>query len=207
MGKYLVSKGIEKGAKVSEFKLVNVAFRWQGVGYNANDCGVYLMLHMLLYCGSPFDCRLGEIDTNDLSRAEIAAILILSDLNKCRDDVLSRVASFREQIKKTAHSYKTPPQKIDPKRNIDDEAECEVTYKRQRRSSTIDEPLSVLSSRRRGKGDGLGSSLDFGKISGTDTLVVSNFLRNNQTLFKNVRDLRKHVADYCFLDDNGMPIV
>ncbi|KAK9734398.1 hypothetical protein RND81_04G137000 [Saponaria officinalis] len=67
-----------------------------------------------------------------------------------------------------------------------------------------DEQLSAVSSRRRGRGDGLGCSLDCGQATGASLLVVSNFLRNNMSLFRNVKDWRKHVADYCFLDDGGM---
>ncbi|KAK9733815.1 hypothetical protein RND81_04G094300 [Saponaria officinalis] len=67
-------------------------------------------------------------------------------------------------------------------------------------------PLSPLSSKRRGKGDGLGCSLDCGQTTGASLLVVSNFMRNNMALFRNVKDWRKHVADYCFLDDGDLPI-
>ncbi|KAK9682210.1 hypothetical protein RND81_10G058200 [Saponaria officinalis] len=67
-------------------------------------------------------------------------------------------------------------------------------------------PLSPLSSKRRGKGDGLGCSLDCGQTTGASLLVVSNFLRNNMALFRNIKDWRKHVAGYCFLDDGDLPI-
>ncbi|KAK9755811.1 hypothetical protein RND81_01G052500 [Saponaria officinalis] len=49
------------------------------------------------------------------------------------------------------------------------------------------EELSAVSSRRRGKGDGLGCSIDCGQTTGASLLVVSNFLRN-MALFRNVKD-------------------
>ncbi|KAK9698814.1 hypothetical protein RND81_08G132900 [Saponaria officinalis] len=66
------------------------------------------------------------------------------------------------------------------------------------------EALSPVSTRRRGRGDGLGYSLDCGEATGASLLVVSNYLRNNMSLFKNVKDWRKHVTDYCFLDDGDL---
>ncbi|XP_074265720.1 uncharacterized protein LOC141588164 [Silene latifolia] len=71
MGKYLVSKGLSKGAKVSGFKIVNIEFSWQGQGYSRNDCGVFMMLHMMFYRGSPFQCDLGKEDAMSLYRLEI----------------------------------------------------------------------------------------------------------------------------------------
>ncbi|KAK9706519.1 hypothetical protein RND81_07G131800 [Saponaria officinalis] len=68
----------------------------------------------------------------------------------------------------------------------------------------VTEPLSPVSSRRRGRGDGLGCSFDCGQSTGVSLLVVSSFLRNNMTLFGKVKDWRKHVADYCFLDDGDL---
>ncbi|KAK9734433.1 hypothetical protein RND81_04G139200, partial [Saponaria officinalis] len=80
----------------------------------------------------------------------------------------------------------------------------QVTPKACSENPPSDHQLSVVSSRRRGRGDGLGCSFDCGQATGASLLVVSNFLRNNMSLFRNVKDWRKHVADYCFLDDGGM---
>ncbi|XP_074288275.1 uncharacterized protein LOC141613440 [Silene latifolia] len=96
MGKYLVSKGLSKGSKVADFKLVNIQFSWQKVGYSRNDCDVYMMLTMMFYFGNLFECGLGKTVNMNLFRAEIAATLVLCDINKEREDVLRRVDAFKE---------------------------------------------------------------------------------------------------------------
>ncbi|KAH9608697.1 hypothetical protein KSS87_006269 [Heliosperma pusillum] len=60
--------------------------------------------------------------------------------------------------------------------------------------------LSAVKSRPRGGGDGLGCTIDCG-LADLTILVVSKPLRNNQLLYKDVTYLRKHTADYCFVDD------
>ncbi|XP_074291134.1 uncharacterized protein LOC141617901 [Silene latifolia] len=114
MGKFLESKGIAKVSKVSEFNFVNVEFKWQGRGYSRFDCGLYMMIHMLLFCGKPFDCALGERDVINLIRAEVVSILVLSDVNKVREDVRQMISQFK-------------------KRNLDDEEE--ITYSKRPRTS------------------------------------------------------------------------
>ncbi|KAH9618977.1 hypothetical protein KSS87_014382 [Heliosperma pusillum] len=60
--------------------------------------------------------------------------------------------------------------------------------------------LSVVKCRPRGGGDGLGCTIDCG-LADIAILVVAKPLRNNQYLYKDVTYLRKHTADYCFVDD------
>ncbi|KAH9612207.1 hypothetical protein KSS87_018858, partial [Heliosperma pusillum] len=60
--------------------------------------------------------------------------------------------------------------------------------------------LSAVKSRPRGGGDGLGCTIDCG-VADIAILVVAKPLRNNQYLYKDVTYLRKHTADYCFVDD------
>ncbi|KAH9613697.1 hypothetical protein KSS87_014437, partial [Heliosperma pusillum] len=60
--------------------------------------------------------------------------------------------------------------------------------------------LSAVKSRPRGGGDGLGCTIDCG-LADLTILVVAKPLRNNQLLFKDITYLRKHTADYCFVDD------
>ncbi|KAK9725160.1 hypothetical protein RND81_05G126400 [Saponaria officinalis] len=105
MGDYMVSKGISKGEKVRGFPLVNMQFTWQGAAHSRNDCGVYTMLHMLLYCGDLFECFDPlELDRMQLYRAEIAATLVLSDINIVREAVLSCSSSFNKQKDQTGNS-------------------------------------------------------------------------------------------------------
>ncbi|KAH9613678.1 hypothetical protein KSS87_004068 [Heliosperma pusillum] len=60
--------------------------------------------------------------------------------------------------------------------------------------------LSAVKSCPRGGGDGLGCTIDCG-LADIAILVVAKPLRNNQYLYKDVTYLRKHTADYCFVDD------
>ncbi|XP_074274196.1 uncharacterized protein LOC141598268 [Silene latifolia] len=205
MGEYLESKGLVRGSKVAGFKFVNVEFKWQGTGYSAFDCGVYMMIHMLLFNGKLFDCALGEMDVINLIRAEVVSILILSDHNKVRESVRARITQFMEKYGQGLNSVSNVAQK----RSLDDEEE--ITYSKRPRvagpppkrvegspvvnpvaiqaesspvvvqasvQSSGSQPLLAITSRPRGGGDGLGCSIDCG-TAGTQTLVVSTFLRNN----------------------------
>ncbi|XP_074290740.1 uncharacterized protein LOC141617442 [Silene latifolia] len=231
MGAYLESKGFVRGSKVAGFKFVNVEFKWQGTGYSAFDCGVYMMIHMLLFNGKLFDCALGEMDVLNLVRAEVVSILILSDHNKVRESVRSRITQFRDKYGQGLNPLENLVSNVAQKRSLDDEEE--ITYSKRPRvavpppkrvegspvvnpvaiqaesspavvqasaQSSGSQPLSAVRSRPRGGGDGLGCSIDCG-AAGTQTLVVSTFLRNNQSLVRGIRSRRKHAVDYCLLDD------
>ncbi|XP_074288773.1 uncharacterized protein LOC141613932 [Silene latifolia] len=62
-----------------------------GAGHSVNDSwSACVMVHMFfVHRGEPFDCTLGTKESNDLMRAEIAATLVLGDINEDREDVLS----------------------------------------------------------------------------------------------------------------------
>lgn len=220
MGSYLVSKGLSKGSKVSEFKFVNINFRWQGVGYGGQNCGTYAMIHMLLYNGAPFECGLGTMDVMNLLRAEIAAILVLSDINKSRNDVLSAVkASSAEKnvicaASKRTDSFKTPP----TKRKADCQASQGTTKRPRSNRSVSTKPgakssgaslavnrnLSAIKSPLRGKGDGLGCSLDCGEADCVAPMSSKIWRDIKQSLVKGLPKLRKHIADFCFDDDYNL---
>lgn len=213
----MVSKGLTKGAKVRGFKLVNIKFSWQGEGYSANDCGVYMMLHMLLYCGLIFDCGLGRRDDINLYRAEIAATLVLADINQNRAEVLHKVSEFtrsklvtndtstRNPLEKSTKNKrkKTPEVVVDTHKIRRVAEQVHTTPPTTTTVSKLPElrlSASASSSSRRGKGDGLGCTLDCGQAK-DGSLVVSKFLRSNQALLRDLHLIRKQVADYLFLDD------
>ncbi|KAK9706686.1 hypothetical protein RND81_07G144700 [Saponaria officinalis] len=204
MGDYMVSKGISKGEKVRGFPLVNMQFTWQGAAHSRNDCGVYTMLHMLLYCGDLFECFDPlELDRMQLYWAEIAATLVLSDINIVREAVLSCSSSFNKQKDQTDNSmtasdvFNTPGHSMRTKRTIS----CPIGISIPKRRRSMTPSSSVIKSRPRGRGDGLGCSLCCGPPD-QSALVISKTLRANQALLKDVDLLRKQVADYCFLDDH-----
>ncbi|KAK9665423.1 hypothetical protein RND81_14G111800 [Saponaria officinalis] len=155
MGDYMVSKGISKGEKVRGFPLVNMQFTWQGAAHSRNDCGVYTMLHMLLYCGDLFECFDPlELDRMQLYRAEIAATLVLSDINNVREAVLSCSSSFNKQKDQTGNSmtasevFNTPGQSMRTKRTIS----CPIGISIPKRRRSMTPSSSVIKSRPRGRG-------------------------------------------------------
>ncbi|KAK9714631.1 hypothetical protein RND81_06G108000 [Saponaria officinalis] len=197
-------RGISKGEKVRGFPLVNMQFTWQGAAHSRNDCGVYTMLHMLLYCGDLFECFDPlELDRMQLYRAEIAATLVLSDINIVREAVLSCSSSFNKQKDQTGNSmtasvvFNTPGHSTRTKRTLS----CPIGISIPKRRRSMTPSSSVIKSRPRGRGDGLGCSL-YCDPPDQSALVISKTLRANQALLKDVDLLRKQVADYCFLDDH-----
>ncbi|KAH9611494.1 hypothetical protein KSS87_003026 [Heliosperma pusillum] len=90
---------------------------------------------------------------------------------------------------------RTPDKRM---RSTDSMEEAEVTAVPIRSAGSLND--TCVRSRRRGRGDGLGCTLQCGDVE-ENVLLVARSLRLNLTLLKNVQTLRKHVVDYCFLDD------
>ncbi|KAH9617699.1 hypothetical protein KSS87_023790 [Heliosperma pusillum] len=173
------------------------------------------MIHMLLFCGEPFDCDLGTMMHTGLYRAELAATLILSDINNVREEVMSRVSDFTAakavlasqmsgagksgimiSLKRSAGTElaRTPDKRM---RSTDTMEEGDVTVVPIQSAGSLND--TCVRSRRCGRGDGLGCTLQCGDVE-ENVLLVARSLRLNLTLLKNVQTLRKHVVDYCFLD-------
>ncbi|XP_074288238.1 uncharacterized protein LOC141613403 [Silene latifolia] len=93
-GSYLVEKGFERGSEVRNFKFVNVAFGWKSEGSQNLDCGVFVMIHMMFYAGKLFKSELHDALKRIIYRAEIAAILVLANINKIRKKLLDLVDDF-----------------------------------------------------------------------------------------------------------------
>ncbi|KAH9608230.1 hypothetical protein KSS87_012621 [Heliosperma pusillum] len=174
------------------------------------------MIHMLLFCGEPFDCYLGTMMQTGLYRAEIAVTLILSDINNVREEVMSRVSDFTAakavlasqmfrarksgimiSLKRSAGTElaRTPDKRM---RSTDTMEEADVMAVPIRSAGSLND--TCVRSRRRGRGDGLGCTLQCGDVE-ENVMLVARSLRLNMSLLKNVQTLRKNVVDYCFLDD------
>lgn len=93
------------------------------------DCGLFLMFHMLFFFGDVFSCSLHCKELRALFRAEIAATLVLSDLNKNRDEVLEKVQDLIvvkntllpmliEKREKAKQPQKTPVSKASKKKGL-----------------------------------------------------------------------------------------
>ncbi|KAK9748089.1 hypothetical protein RND81_02G035100 [Saponaria officinalis] len=97
-GRYLTENGVKKGEMVNIFEIRNVPFNWQCKELFDNlDCGVFMMLHMLFYVGKLFNCGLGNATSRIVYRVEILAILVMSELNSTRQEVLDKVEKVGNQ--------------------------------------------------------------------------------------------------------------
>lgn len=212
VGQYLCTKGIQKGADVRNFEFFSVPFSWQlhASEAGATECGLYTMMHMLLYNGELFDCDLASKTSRKLYRAELVATLVLSDSNNIRSEVLGSIEEF-EKCKKSLLPTILEKRKIEKHRLM-----IEMMKKQTPEQNKIITPDdskneipesisgSVLGSRKRSStkihSDGLGCTADCGQKF-TKPLLVSKFMRDNQTRFADMNILRKEVLDYCFFID------
>ncbi|XP_074282592.1 uncharacterized protein LOC141607130 [Silene latifolia] len=222
MGKMLLEMQIAKGSKVESFPLKNVKFKWQSTAKNV-DCGVFMMMHMAFYTGKVFDSELGDERKRMLYRAEICAILVLSDLNQVRKEVQGRISKFRnerEQLKEKLLQKRRLEEKKEKKeeeKKEEEKKEEEKTKKPQEKQKgeepkqqrvksvaykhsprTIGEDEEIIFKFH--KDDVMGCSLGDGEING-DIFLVSEFMRANQKLLSSTTNLRRHVLDYAFMDD------
>lgn len=76
--------------------MTNVEFDWQTTEEDL-DCGVFMMFHMLFFVGDTFRCQLYSEKHRDIFRGEIAATLVLSDLNQNRSEILEEVNQLNER--------------------------------------------------------------------------------------------------------------
>ncbi|KAK9750309.1 hypothetical protein RND81_02G186500 [Saponaria officinalis] len=123
-----------------------------------------------------FNCGLGNATSRIVYRAEILMILVMSELNSTRQEVLDKVEKIRNQR----------------------EDLLPVLVEQRRKSA--EDGTKILCSRVNGTSDGIGCTLYCGEAA-PKSLVVSRFMRSNQSLFSMILSTRKEVADYCFLDD------
>ncbi|KAK9723965.1 hypothetical protein RND81_05G037600 [Saponaria officinalis] len=96
---YLCSKGNRSALRSRIYPMENVPFHWQSDDINL-DCGLFMMFHMLFFVGELFECDLHDKKKRELYRAEVAATLVLSDMNENRTEFLEKVKGL-EEIKAT----------------------------------------------------------------------------------------------------------
>ncbi|XP_074298129.1 uncharacterized protein LOC141628945 [Silene latifolia] len=77
MSDYLEAKKRPKAEEIIGFNIVNVSFKWQKPELKNSESGTFLMLHMIRYYW-----------------AEMAAGLVLADINGIREQVIQKVAEF-----------------------------------------------------------------------------------------------------------------
>ncbi|KAK9741368.1 hypothetical protein RND81_03G100500 [Saponaria officinalis] len=206
-GRYLTENGVKKGEMVNRFEIRNVPFNWQCKELFDNlDCGVFMMLHMLFYVGKLFNCGLGNATSRIVYRAEILAILVMSELNSTGQELLDKVEKIRNQrealLPLLVEQRRKSAEDGTKKKGVEDEDAWSTPAGKQQNNydDCVKTPKSVLGSRVNGTSDGIGCTLYCGEAA-PKSLVVSRFMRSNQSLFSLILSTRKEVADYCFLDD------
>jgi len=207
-GEYMFTNGMVRGQDVCKFKLVNIPFCWQVhhslAGYT--DCGVYLMMHMLFYNGKQFDCDLVNKKSRSLYRAEITAILVLSDLNINRPLLLESVDAFE------GFKQGLLPGLVLKRKQEDQNRLLRILLGPYEDIYVKTTKSSVLGSRKRlskkhennGLDDGLGCSLQCTPRN-KSLVLVSKYMREYKKEFEHLLFLRKLALDYCFLTDHTFP--
>uniref|UniRef100_A0A803LEQ8 Uncharacterized protein n=1 Tax=Chenopodium quinoa TaxID=63459 RepID=A0A803LEQ8_CHEQI len=80
-----------------EYTLESPSLNWKSGKQKNNDSGIYTMVSMLYFDrADEFNCNvLKMVSTRPALRAQIAATLVLSDMNIVRDEVLKKLYEFR----------------------------------------------------------------------------------------------------------------
>ncbi|XP_074312568.1 uncharacterized protein LOC141648041 [Silene latifolia] len=199
MGKMLLEMQIAKGSKVESFPLKNVKFKWRAL-QKRGLWGFHDDAHGFLH-GKVFDSELGDERKRMLYRAEICAILVLSDLNQGtkrkshKKRRLEEKKEKKEEEKKEEEKTKKPQEKQKGEEPKQPRVKS-VAYKHSPRAIGEDEEIIFKFH----KDDVMGCSLGDGEIDG-DIFLVSEFMRANQKLLSSTTNLRRHVLDYAFMDD------
>ncbi|KAH9612424.1 hypothetical protein KSS87_011529 [Heliosperma pusillum] len=92
---YLESRSLGRDEEVPMFERRQIKLAWQGPKANVEESGVFTMMHMLLYEGAPFSSEdLMRKITRRYLVIQLAATLVLADMNKIRKDLLEKVNTF-----------------------------------------------------------------------------------------------------------------
>ncbi|KAH9615343.1 hypothetical protein KSS87_014332 [Heliosperma pusillum] len=92
---YLESRGLGRAEEVPMFERRQIKLAWQGPKANIEESGVFTMMHILLYEGAPFNSEdLMRKITRRYLVIQLAATLVLADMNKSRKDLLEKVNTF-----------------------------------------------------------------------------------------------------------------
>ncbi|KAH9614249.1 hypothetical protein KSS87_018331, partial [Heliosperma pusillum] len=92
---YLESRGLGRAEEVPMFERRQIKLAWQGPKANIEESGVFTMMHILLYEGAPFNSEdLMRKITRRYLVIQLAATLVLADMNKNRKDLLEKVNTF-----------------------------------------------------------------------------------------------------------------
>ncbi|KAH9627333.1 hypothetical protein KSS87_006501 [Heliosperma pusillum] len=94
MSDYLEGKGDERAVDLIAFPVVHIKFNWQTYEENNIESGNFLMMHMIRYEGDIFEADLKSKVYRRYYWAEMAAALLLADINEERANLIDRVKKF-----------------------------------------------------------------------------------------------------------------
>ncbi|KAH9612315.1 hypothetical protein KSS87_022773, partial [Heliosperma pusillum] len=94
MSDYLEGKGDERAVEIVAFPVVLIKFNWQTYGENNIESENFLMMHMIRYEGDIFEADLKSKVYRRYYWAEMAAALLLADINEERANLIDRVKEF-----------------------------------------------------------------------------------------------------------------
>ncbi|KAH9605300.1 hypothetical protein KSS87_009939, partial [Heliosperma pusillum] len=94
MSDYLEGKGDERAIDLIAFPVVHIKFNWQTYEENNIESGNFLMMHMIRYEGDIFEADLKSKVYRRYYWAEMAAALLLADINEERANLIDRVKTF-----------------------------------------------------------------------------------------------------------------
>ncbi|KMT02061.1 hypothetical protein BVRB_9g207900 [Beta vulgaris subsp. vulgaris] len=91
-----------QGDDMGLWRMTEVKGSWKKGAYDL-DCGVYTLVHMLLFEGSEeFECPyLNDENIRKAARVSLCGCMIFSDLNKKRSELVQKVISFRSKRSET----------------------------------------------------------------------------------------------------------
>ncbi|KAH9616543.1 hypothetical protein KSS87_018034 [Heliosperma pusillum] len=91
MSDYLEGKGDERAVELVGFPVVHIKFNWQTYEENNIESGNFLMMHMIRYEGDFFEANLKSKVYRRYYWAEMAAALLLADINEEMEHLIDRV--------------------------------------------------------------------------------------------------------------------
>ncbi|KAK9666129.1 hypothetical protein RND81_14G162400, partial [Saponaria officinalis] len=91
---YLEMKGRKDADKLTKFTINETMLPWRTADANDEESGCFLMMHMIAYEGEPYTSELGRKIKRRIFCAEMAAALVLADINEKRAEITKKVNSF-----------------------------------------------------------------------------------------------------------------
>ncbi|KAH9610931.1 hypothetical protein KSS87_015848 [Heliosperma pusillum] len=141
MSDYLEGKGDERAVEVVGFPVVHIKFNWQTYEENNVESGNFLMMHMIRYEGDIFEADLKSKVCRRYYWAEMAAALLLADINEERANLIDRVKEFsvtKDEIWKEVKSKRGKTGTVKEKKGVAEEEVDKVDSFTKEKEDTIE---------------------------------------------------------------------